>query len=153
MRSLNKALLIGHVGRDPEIRTLKDGSRVANISLATSHRWRDKRTGETRERTEWHRIVVFAEPIIAIVENYVRKGSRLFVEGEIQTRKWTEQSGQERLTTEIVLQGYDASIILLDRVGGEEGGGPGANAARPRPQAPARPVDDRSEPLEDEIPF
>ena len=152
MRSLNKALLIGHVGRDPEIRTLKDGSRVANISLATSQRWRDKRTGETRERTEWHRIVVFAEPIIAIVENYVRKGSRLFVEGEIQTRKWTDQSGHERLTTEIVLQPFKGEMLLLDRSAVEDAGTGGGRPSPEDAHASAQRVP-AADQLDDEIPF
>jgi single-strand DNA-binding protein len=153
MRSLNKAMLIGNVGRDPEIVALKDGNRVAHMSLATSRRWRDKLTGETRERTEWHRIVIFSDKIVELVEKYVRKGGRIFVEGEIQTRKWKDQSGQDRQTTEIVLQGYDASIILLDRAGDDEGGGPVAKAERPRLKASAPHIDDGNGPLDDEIPF
>ena len=112
--SVNKVILIGNLGRDPEIRTMQNGGRVANLSLATSESWRDKASGERRERTEWHRVVIFDERLIDVVEKYTRKGSKLFVEGQIQTRKWTDQSGQERYTTEIVLQRFRGGITMLD---------------------------------------
>lgn len=116
--SLNKVTLIGNVGKDPEIRSMQDGREVASFSLATSDFWKDKNTGERRERTEWHRVVVFAQPLINLIKSYINKGSRLYVEGALQTRKWTDQQGVERYTTEIVLQGYGGSIVMLDSKGG-----------------------------------
>ncbi len=117
--SLNKVMLIGNVGRDPEIRSTQDGREIAQIALATSESWRDKSTGEKREKTEWHRVVVFSEGLVNVVKNYVKKGSKLFVEGSLQTRKWTDNNGQERYNTEIVLQGYNGSLTMLDARGGE----------------------------------
>lgn len=114
--SLNQATLIGYAGKDPEIRNLQNGSRVASLSIVTSESWTDKQTGEKREKTEWHRIVIWNDKLIEIVEKYVRKGSRLYVEGTIQTRKWTDQSGQERYSTEIVLQGFNGRILLLSKI-------------------------------------
>ncbi len=112
--SLNKVTLIGNVGKDPEIRTTSDGREIASFSLATSESWKDKSSGERKEKTEWHRIVIFSEPLVNLVKNYVKRGSKLYLEGSLQTRKWVDNTGQERFTTEIVLQGYSANITLLD---------------------------------------
>lgn len=112
--SLNKVTLIGNLGRDPEIRTMQNNNKVASFSIATSDSWRDKATGEKKERTEWHRIAIFNEGLIGIVEQYVHRGSKIYIEGELRTRKWTDQGGQERYTTEIVIQGFRGQLILLD---------------------------------------
>ncbi len=124
--SVNKVILVGNLGRDPEIRTTQDGLKVANLSLATSDSWRDKNTGERKERTEWHRVVIFNERLVDVVEKYLRKGSKLYVEGALQTRKWTDNSGQERYTTEIVLQRFRGELTMLDGARGGAGGGEGA---------------------------
>lgn len=114
VNSINKVTLIGNVGRDPEIRSTHDGKEIASITLATSESWKDKSSGERKERTEWHRIVVFSEGLVSIVKNYVKKGSKLYVEGSLQTRKWVDNSGAEKYSTEIVLQGYSAVLLMLD---------------------------------------
>jgi single-strand DNA-binding protein len=121
--SVNKVILIGNLGRDPEFRSTQDGQRIATFSLATSENWRDKASGERRERTEWHRIVVFNERLVDIIEKYVKKGSKLYLEGALQTRKWTDKEGQERYTTEVVLQRFRGELTMLD---GRGGGGAGA---------------------------
>lgn len=115
--SLNKVVLIGNLGRDPEIRNTSDGKEIANFSIATSESWRDKVTGEKKEKTEWHRIVVFSEGLVKIIKNYVKKGSKIYIEGQLQTRKWNDDNNQEKYTTEIVLQGYNSTLILLDAKG------------------------------------
>lgn len=112
--SINKVILIGNVGKDPEIRTTQDGKEIASITLATSESWKDKMSGERKERTEWHRIVVFADGLVNIIKNYVKKGSKLYIEGALQTRKWVDNSGVERYTTEISLQGFGAVLLMLD---------------------------------------
>ena len=112
---LNRVELIGHLGADPEIRRTQDGRPIANLSLATGEKWTDRNTGEKRERTEWHRIVVFSEPLAKVVEQYCRKGSRVYLEGKLATHEWTDQQGIKRYTTEVVLQGFDGRLILLDR--------------------------------------
>ena len=119
--SVNKVILVGNLGRDPEIRSLNNGGRVANLSVATGYRWRDRQTNEQRERTEWHRVVVFDERLLEVVEKYVRKGQMVYLEGELQTRKWSDQSGQERNTTEVVLQRFRSQLTMLGGRG--EGGG------------------------------
>lgn len=119
--SVNKVILIGNLGRDPEVRTMQNGGKVCNLSVATSERWRDRNSGEMQERTEWHRVVVFDEKIAEVCERYLRKGSKVFLEGQLQTRKWTDQSGQEKYTTEIVLQRFRGNLVMLDGRG--EGGG------------------------------
>ena len=119
--SVNKVILIGNLGRDPEIRNLQDGSRVANLSVATSESWRDKASGERRERTEWHRVVIFNDRLVDVVERFLKKGSKIYVEGQLQTRKWTDQSGQEKYSTEVVIQRFRGDLTLLDGRGG--GGG------------------------------
>jgi single-strand DNA-binding protein len=120
--SVNKVILVGNLGRDPEIRSTQDGTRVANLSVATSESWRDKNSGERRERTEWHRVVVFNDRIVDVCEKYLKKGSKLYIEGALQTRKWTDQSGQEKYTTEVVLQKFRGELTMLD---GRSGGGAG----------------------------
>ncbi|MBA2629001.1 MAG: single-stranded DNA-binding protein [Rickettsiaceae bacterium] len=115
--SLNKVTLIGNLGKDPEIRTTNDGRELANFSLATSESWKDKVTGEKKDKTEWHRVVVFNEGLVRVIKSYVKKGSKLYIEGQLQTRKWVDNENQERYTTEIVLQNYNSSLILLDTKG------------------------------------
>jgi single-strand DNA-binding protein len=119
--SVNKVILIGNVGADPEIRRTQDGRPIANLRIATSEQWRDKNSGERREKTEWHTVVVFNEGLCKVVEQYVKKGAKLYIEGALQTRKWQDQSGAERYSTEIVLQGFNSTLTMLDGRG--EGGG------------------------------
>ena len=121
--SVNKVILIGNLGRDPEIRSTQDGTRIAHMSVATSENWRDRNTGERRERTEWHRVVIFDDKLVEVVERYVKKGSKLYLEGQLQTRKWTDQSGQDRYTTEVVLQRFRSQLTMLDPRGSGEGQG------------------------------
>ncbi len=125
--SLNKVMLLGNLGKDPEVRSMQNGGRLANFSIATSDRWKDKE-GNPRERTEWHRIVIFAEGLVGVVERYLRKGSKVYIEGSLQTRKWTDSNtGQDKYTTEVVLQGFGSKLIMLDSrgSGGGAGGGGG----------------------------
>ena len=112
--SLNKVTLIGNIGRDPEVRSFQNGSKVCNLSLATSERWKDKETNEPKEKTEWHRIVIFNDTLVEIIEKYIQKGSKVYVEGQLETRKWTDSSGIEKYSTEIVLRPYRGEIIFLD---------------------------------------
>ena len=153
--SVNKVILIGNLGRDPEIRSLQDGNRVANLSVATSESWRDKSSGERRERTEWHRVVIFNERLVDVAEKYLKKGAKVYLEGQLQTRKWTDQSGAEKYTTEVVLQRFRGELTMLDSRGGGGGGegGPGEPASEPATAGGAgrgpAPVSD----LDDEIPF
>ncbi len=121
--SVNKVILVGNLGRDPEIRSLQDGNKVANLSLATSDTWRDKNSGERRERTEWHRVVIFDEKLCEVAEKYLRKGSKIYIEGQIQTRKWQDQSGQDKYTTEVVLNRFRGTLTMLDSRRDSEGGG------------------------------
>ncbi|HYM72368.1 MAG TPA: single-stranded DNA-binding protein [Stellaceae bacterium] len=120
--SVNKVILIGNLGRDPEIRSTNDGTRIANLALATSESWRDRNSGERKERTEWHRVVIFNERLVEIVEKYVRKGSKLYIEGALQTRKWTDNAGVEKYSTEIVLQRFRGELTMLDGARGSGGG-------------------------------
>lgn len=149
MTDLNQVQLIGRLGADPEIRRTQDGRPIANLSVATSERWRDKNTDDQRERTEWHRVVIFNEGLCKIAEQYLSKGKQVFIQGALQTRKWQDQSGQDRYSTEVVLQGFNARIQLL-------GGGQG----RPGPESPddygttsTRPSAPADQALNDEIPF
>ena len=121
MASVNKVILVGNLGRDPEIRFTQSGAKIANLSVATSESWKDKQTGERREKTEWHRIVVFSEGLASIAEKYLKKGSKVYLEGALQTRKWTGNDGVEKYTTEVVLQGFSGTLTMLD--GKSEGGG------------------------------
>lgn len=145
MASVNKAILIGNLGADPEIRRTQDGRPIANLRLATSESWRDKNTGERRERTEWHRVVIFSEGLCKVAEQYLNKGSKVYIEGQIQTRKWEDQSGNERYATEIVLQGFNGVLTMLD-------GKPQSDTSQPSYSdmkgGQATPAD-----LDDEIPF
>jgi len=121
--SVNKVILVGNLGKDPEIRRTQDGRPIANLSIATSETWRDKGTGERKEKTEWHRVVIFSEPLCKIVEQYLKKGAKVYIEGALQTRKWTDQSGVEKYSTEVVLQNFRGELTLLDRAGGAGGSG------------------------------
>ncbi|MEC8414937.1 MAG: single-stranded DNA-binding protein [Pseudomonadota bacterium] len=112
--SINKVILVGNLGADPEIRQTKDGRPIANLSIATGESWKDKNTGERREKTEWHRVVIFNEGLAKIAEQYLRKGSKVYLEGQLQTRKWQDQNGQDKYTTEVVLQGYNGNLTMLD---------------------------------------
>ena len=122
--SVNKVILIGNLGRDPEVKSMQDGRSLVNMSVATSDTWRDRQTGERKERTEWHRVVIFNEKLAEVAQKFVRKGSKIYVEGQLSTRKWTDQSGQERYTTEVVVPRFGGTLTMLDgRGGGGEGGG------------------------------
>ena len=160
--SVNKVILVGNLGADPEVRTFQNGGKVCNLSLATSERWKDRNTGENRERTEWHRIAIFSEPLVRIAEQYLKKGSKVYIEGQLQTRKWQDQSGQDRYSTEVVLRPYRGEMTLLDSRsdgggsggygggGGGYGGGSGGYDDRDR-GGPSGPAPSRD--LDDEIPF
>jgi single-strand DNA-binding protein len=158
--SVNKVILIGNLGRDPEVRSFPNGGKVCNLRIATSENWRDKQTGERRDKTEWHSVAIFNENLVRIAEQYLRKGSKVYVEGQLETRKWQDQSGQERYTTEVVLRPFRGELTLLDsRDGGSggggfdegqaggQGGGAGGYGDRGGPAATSR-AD-----LDDEIPF
>src|SRR6056300_1137848 len=121
--SVNKVILIGNLGRDPEVRNFPNGGKVCNLRIATSETWKDRNTGERRERTEWHSVAIFSEPLVRVAEQYLKKGSKVYIEGQLQTRKWQDQSGQDRYTTEVVLQGYNGSLTMLDNRGGDNNGG------------------------------
>lgn len=120
--SVNKVILIGNLGRDPEVRYSQDGMKIVNMALATSETWRDRNSGERRERTEWHRVVIFNERLAEVAERYLKKGSKVYIEGQLQTRKWTDQQGVEKYTTEVVLQRYRGELTMLDTRGGDNGG-------------------------------
>jgi single-strand DNA-binding protein len=168
--SVNKVILVGNLGRDPEIRSTNDGTRIANLNLATSESWRDRVSGERKERTEWHRVVIFNERLVEIAEKYLRKGSKIYVEGALQTRKWTDQQGQERYSTEVVL-GFRGELTMLDGARGSGGGaaegggdfdegyGGGYNAPRAAASSGSAPTGGGgrsrgpSNDLDDEIPF
>jgi single-strand DNA-binding protein len=124
--SVNKVILIGNLGADPEIRHTQDGRPIVNLRVATSDSWRDKSTGERREKTEWHRVVIFSEGLCRVAEQYLKKGSKVYLEGQLQTRKWEDQSGQERYSTEVVLQGFNSQLTMLD---GRQGGGQSSGAS------------------------
>lgn len=143
---LNKATIIGNVGKDPEFRDVTTSQRVANFSIATTESWKDKASGEKKERTEWHRITVWNEGLVSVVEKYVKKGSKIYVEGELQTRKYTDKQGVEKYSTDIVLTGFDAKLILLGEGGARGIPDTNGNASRPGNAAPAGGIDD-------EIPF
>nr|WP_137676498.1 single-stranded DNA-binding protein [Parerythrobacter lutipelagi] len=131
--SLNKVMLIGNLGADPEIRSFQNGGKVANLRIATSETWKDKNTGERQERTEWHTVAIFSEGLIGVVERYLRKGSKVYVEGQLQTRKWQDQSGNDRYSTEVVIRGMNGSLTMLDGAsGGGSGGGGGGGGGGQR---------------------
>lgn len=158
--SVNKVILIGNLGRDPEVRSFQSGGKVCNLRIATSESWRDKQTGERKDRTEWHSVAIFNENLVRIAEQYLRKGSKVYIEGQLETRKWQDQSGQERYTTEVVLRPFRGELTLLDgRDGGSgggfdegqaggQGGGAGGYGDRGGPATATSRAD-----LDDEIPF
>lgn len=123
--SVNKVILIGNLGRDPEVRSFQNGGKVCNLRIATSETWKDRNTGERRERTEWHSVAIFSEPLARVAEQYLRKGSKVYIEGKLETRKWQDQSGQDRYSTEIVLRPYQSELTMLDGRGEGGGGGGG----------------------------
>lgn len=171
--SVNKVILIGNLGRDPEVRRMGSGDAVVNLRIATSENWRDRQSGERKERTEWHSVVIFNENLAKVAEQYLKKGSKVYIEGQLQTRKWTDQSGQERYTTEVVLQRFRGELTILDSRGGEGGGraegdlgdaGPDYGSSGPMDRAPAKsgggrapggsaPASNFSSDLDDDIPF
>lgn len=152
--SVNKVILVGNLGRDPEVRTFQNGGKVCNLRVATSENWKDRNTGERRERTEWHSVAIFSEPLARIAEQYLRKGSKVYLEGQLETRKWQDQSGQDRYSTEVVLRPYKGELTLLDGRGDNAGGGSigyddrgdsyGGGSSSPAPA---------NHDLDDEIPF
>jgi len=163
--SVNKVILIGNLGKDPEIRRTQDGRPIANLRIATTETWRDKTTGERREKTEWHSVVVFNEGLCRVVEQYLKKGAKVYLEGSLQTRKWQGQDGQDRYTTEVVLQGFNSALTMLDARGGGAGGGAGmheddpasytasGNGSGPKRAAASAGGKSFDKPVDDEIPF
>jgi single-strand DNA-binding protein len=160
--SVNKVILIGNLGRDPEIRRTQDGRPIANLSVATSDSWRDKNTGEKREKTEWHRVVIFSEGLCKVVEQYLKKGSKVYIEGSLQTRKYQDKDGQEKYSTEIVLQNFNSTLVMLDgRAGGgggdfggdDAGGDFGSSGPSTRKPAMAGAGAGKRGDMDDEIPF
>jgi len=164
--SVNKVILIGNLGRDPEVRTFQNGGKVCNLRIATSETWKDKQTGERKERTEWHSVAIFSEPLARVAEQYLKKGSKIYIEGQLETRKWQDQSGQDRYSTEVVLRPYRSELTMLD---GRDGGGGGGSFGGGGGSAEQMGYDDRggdsgggsggasspapSRDLDDEIPF
>ncbi len=147
---VNKVILVGNLGRDPEVRTFQNGGKVCNLRIATSESWRDKTTGERREKTEWHTVAITAEGLVGVAERFLRKGSRVYVEGQLATRKWQDQSGQDRYATEVVLRPYAGVLQLLDRAQDGAGGADG----RPRDSGAQAPAQDPGRgAIDDEIPF
>ena len=151
--SVNKVILVGNLGADPEIRQTKDGKPIANLSVATSENWKDRNTGERREKTEWHRVVIFNEGLTRIVDQYLKKGSKVYLEGQLQTRKWQDQNGNDKYTTEIVLQGFNSTLTMLDgRSGGGNndrvGGGMSEQSSSSRGASGSQSYD-----MDDDIPF
>ena len=154
--SVNKVILVGNLGADPEVRTLPSGNKVVNLSVATSDNWREKNTGERKEKTEWHRVVIFSEGLVRVAEQYLKKGSKVYLEGQLQTRKWQDQSGQDKYSTEVVLQGFNSNLTMLDGRG--ENGGDSAGFSSPpsrsegrRPAASAPAFESGG--MDDDIPF
>jgi single-strand DNA-binding protein len=164
--SVNKVILVGNLGKDPEIRRTQDGRPIANLSVATSETWRDRATGERKEKTEWHRVVIFNEGLAKVAEQYLKKGAKVYVEGQLQTRKWTDQGGAEKYTTEVVLQGFNSNLTMLDGRGGggsfagdDMGGGGGdfgaigPSSGSSAPRRAAAPTGARNNDMDDDIPF
>jgi single-strand DNA-binding protein len=160
--SVNKVILVGNLGKDPEIRRTQDGRPIANLSIATSETWRDKGTGERKEKTEWHRVVIFNEGLCKVAEQYLKKGAKVYIEGQLQTRKWTDQSGAEKYSTEVVLQGFNSNLTMLDGRGGGTGfggddssgdfGSSSPSSAPPR-RAVASGARSGNSDMDDDIPF
>lgn len=140
MASINKVILVGSLGKDPEIRTTQDGREIANLSVATSEQWKDKTTGERKEKTEWHKVVIFSDGLVNVVKNYLKKGAKVYIEGQLQTRKWTDKDSIDRYSTEIVLQGFNSSLVILD-------------SKRESPAEKQEAPPSTSNILDDEIPF
>ena len=157
--SVNKVILGGNVGQDPEVRQFQNGGQVCNLSIATSENWKDRNTGERREKTEWHRVAIFNEGLVRIVQQYVKKGSKLYIEGQLETRKWQDQNGQDRYSTEVVLRGFGATLTMLDSRNNSGGGGYAQESVAygNQGQGGARqmegPAQDFSQDFVDEIPF
>jgi single-strand DNA-binding protein len=161
--SVNKVILIGNLGADPEIKRTQDGRPIANLRIATSETWRDKNSGERKEKTEWHRVVIFSEGLCKIAEQYLKKGAKVYIEGQLQTRKWTDQNNVERYSTEVVLQNFNSTLTMLDRAGGGGGGfgsddsGGDFGSSGPSSGAPRRAVaagaGGRNSDMDDDIPF
>jgi single-strand DNA-binding protein len=149
MASVNKVILVGNLGADPEIRSTQDGRSIANLRLATSETWRDKNTGERQERTEWHRVVIFSDGLAKVAEQYLKKGAKVYVEGQLQTRKWQDQQGVERWSTEVVLQGFNCQLAMLDKANGGDSRSGTPAPAHQAATAGITPVDD----MNDEVPF
>ena len=156
--SVNKVILVGNLGKDPEIRRTQDGRPIASLSIATSDTWRDKATGERKEKTEWHRVVIFSEGLAKVAEQYLKKGAKVYIEGQLQTRKWTDQSGAEKYTTEVVLQNFNSNLTMLDGRGGgggysdDAGGDFSAGGPAPAPRQ-AVAAGGRNSDMDDDIPF
>ena len=159
--SVNKVILVGNLGRDPETRRMTSGDPMVNLSVATSESWRDKASGERKEKTEWHRVVIFNEGLAKVAEQYLKKGAKVYVEGQLQTRKWTDQSGAEKYTTEVVLQGFNSNLTMLDgrggggSFGGDDGGSDFGSVGPSSGPAPRRavPAGARNNDMDDDIPF
>ena len=158
--SVNKVILVGNLGKDPDVRRTQDGRPIVNLSVATSETWRDKATGERKEKTEWHRVVIFNEGLCRIAEQYLKKGSKVYLEGQLQTRKWQDQSGQDKYSTEVVLQGFNSQLTMLDRAGersaGDLGGSDtdfGSSGPTTRERQPAMAGAGKRSDMDDEIPF
>ena len=161
--SVNKVILVGNLGADPDVRSMQSGDKVVNLSIATSESWKDRMTGERKEKTEWHRVVIFNKGLVGVCENYLKKGAKVYIEGQLETRKWQDQSGQDKYSTEVVLRPYRGELTMLDSRGGgagasggygggqsfNDGGNSGFNQGAPQSQAQAQPVDA----MDDEIPF
>lgn len=159
--SVNKVILVGNLGKDPEIRRTQDGRPIANLSVATSESWRDKNTGERKEKTEWHRVVIFSEGLAKIAEQYLKKGAKVYLEGQLQTRKYTDKDGNEKYSTEVVLQGFNSTLTMLDGRSGGAGGGMDSSdsdfgssgASAPRRQPAMAGGGGKRGDMDDEIPF
>jgi single-strand DNA-binding protein len=156
--SVNKVILVGNLGKDPEIRRTQDGRPIANLSVATSESWRDKTSGERKEKTEWHRVVIFNEGLCKIAEQYLKKGSKVYLEGSLQTRKWQDKDGVEKYSTEVVLQGFNSQLTMLDKAGGgdtsfDAGGSDFGSPGPTKERKPAMAGAGRRDELDDEIPF
>ena len=155
--SVNKVILIGNLGVDPEVRSFPNGGKVCSLRVATSETWKDRNTGERREKTEWHRVEIYSEPLVRVAEQYLRKGSKVYLEGQLETRKWQDQSGQDRYTTEVALRPYRSELTMLDSRsgggGGDYGGGYGGGYGGDRSAPEPAPAGGQSRDFDDEIPF
>ena len=152
--SVNKVILVGNLGRDPEIRSTQDGREIANLAIATSESWKDRNTGERKDKTEWHRVVIFNEGLVSVVKNYLKKGAKVYIEGQLQTRKWTDKDNQEKYSTEVVLQGFNSTLQMLDgKSSGSESAGSGYNQGYSQPDNSSSRQKAPAELMDDEIPF